>query len=367
MKPVYLDYNATAPVRPEIVRLIGDVMGVPGNASSVHGAGRAARKYVEDAREHVAALVGVKPAQVIFNSGATEGNNTVLSAFAGQRVLISTIEHPSVLNILPDAEKIPVTQDGAVDIAALKDLITGETKPALISVMMVNSETGVIQPVREIAALAHESGALFHTDAVQAAGRISLNLSGIGADYLTLSAHKMAGPQGVGALIVREGLTPPRFMKGGSQEANHRAGTQNVAGIAGMGLAARMASDYLSRYAEIEKLRDMMEAEIRVIAKNLMIIGKNAPRVGNTSNIALPGVEAQTQLMALDLDGVCVSSGSACSSGSFKPSHVLLAMTGDEDLARSALRISLGYATTTADITRFLEAWEKMYRKATGG
>lgn len=367
MKPVYLDYNATAPVRPEIVRLIADVMGTPGNASSVHAAGRAARKYVEDAREQVAALVGVKPAQVIFNSGATEGNNTVLSAFAGQRVLISAIEHPSVLNILPDAEKIPVTQDGVVDIAALKDLVAGGTKPALISVMMVNSETGVVQPVREIAALAHESGALFHTDAVQAAGRISLNLSGIGADYLTLSAHKMAGPQGVGALIVREGLTPPCFMKGGSQEANYRAGTQNVAGIAGMGLAARMASDHLSRYVEIKKLRDMMEAEIRAIAKNVVIIGQNAPRVGNTSDIALPGVEAQTQLMALDLDGVCVSSGSACSSGSFKPSHVLLAMTGDEDLARSALRISLGYATTTADITRFIQAWEKMYRKATGG
>jgi cysteine desulfurase len=367
MKPVYLDYNATAPVRPEIIGLMTEVMAHPGNASSVHAAGRAARKYVEDAREQVAALVGVKPASVIFNSGATEGNNTVLNAYTGQRVLISAIEHPSVLNILPETEKIPVTREGVIDLTALRAMIAKGPKPALISVMMVNSETGVIQPARDIAAIAHEVGALFHTDAVQAAGRIPVNLADIGADYLTLSAHKMAGPQGVGALIVREGLTPPRFMKGGSQETNHRAGTQNVAGIAGMGLAARLAAEHLPHYTDIQKLRDMMEAEIRALAKDVVIFGTNAPRVGNTSDISLPGVEAQTQLMALDLAGICVSSGSACSSGSFKPSHVLLAMTGDEGLARSALRISLGYATTTADITHFLQAWEKMYRKTTGG
>jgi cysteine desulfurase len=367
MEPVYLDYNASAPLRPDILALMADIWRHPGNASSVHGFGRTARKHVEEARSRVAELVGVKPAQVIFNSGATEGNNTVLHAYQSQRVLVSAIEHPSVLYVLPQAETIPVTQDGVIDLDALHRLITQGQPPALISVMTVNSETGVIQPIQDIAQMAKACGAHLHTDSVQAAGRIALDMTDMGADYLTLSAHKMGGPQGVGALIVRRGLDIPRYILGGSQETLKRAGTHNTAGIAGMGLAAEIARKSLPDYNRIRNLRDMMEQTLLDIAPEARIFGAQAPRVGNTTDIALPGVDAQIQMMALDLDGVAVSSGSACSSGTFKPSHVLKAMGAEENTCRSALRISLGYGTTASDIDRLISAWKKMYMTTRAG
>ncbi len=338
-------------------------MGEVGNASSVHLYGREARKHVETARQKVAALCHVDdPDQVTFTSGATESINTVLSGYRDKPVLISAIEHSAVLAAAPQANKIPVTSDGLVDIDAYKKLLR-EDKPALVSIMLVNSETGVIQPIPELAALAHEAGALFHSDAVQGAGRIDLSLNRLGVDFMSLSAHKFAGPQGVGAIIKRDGLDLPKFMLGGGQEKNCRAGTHNTAGIAGMGLAAEIALKKMKDYVEIQKLRDDMESRIREISKTIIIYGQNAPRVGNTTNVGLVGIPAQTQMMAMDLDGIAVSSGSACSSGAFKPSHVLMAMGASEEEAKSALRISLGWATTQSDIDRFIEGWEKIVQR----
>jgi cysteine desulfurase len=228
-------------------------------------------------------------------------------------------------------------------------------------VQLVNSETGVIQPIAKIATLAKSKGAAVHCDAVQAAGRITMDFKSLNVDYLTLSAHKFGGPQGVGALIFREGLQMPKFMRGGGQEKRQRAGTENVAGIAGFGLAAKIAQDNISSYqTHCEALRRKLESGLRSIANDIVIIGETAPRVANTVNVLIPGITAETQLMAMDLEGVSVSSGSACSSGTFKPSHVLAAMGYSEDDAKSALRFSIGWATTEPDIDGALAAYEKM-------
>lgn len=361
--PTYLDYNATAVIRPQVIDLVKDVMAETGNASSIHTHGQKARGRVEKAREQVASLINVKPEQVIFTSGATESNNTVLCPYAQKRALISAIEHLAVLQPLPQAEKIPVTKNGTVDLDAFEKMLgTGEL-PAIISVMLVNSETGVIQPVKEIAAMARARNVLVHSDAVQALGRIPLDFHELGLDYMSLSAHKMGGPQGVGALVIRDGVPFEKFMKGGTQERLMRAGTVNVAGIAGFGLAAEIAEHDLKEYARITSLRDSMEDRMKAIEPSIIICGSQAPRVGNTSSLSLPGVSAQTQMMSLDLAGIAVSSGSACSSGSFKPSHVLQAMGFTEEESKTALRISLGWATTPDEIDHFVEAWSTMVQK----
>lgn len=372
MNKIYLDHNATTPIRPEVLDLVTNIMGNVGNASSVHHFGREARKHVETAREQVAKLCNVNSDCVTFTSGATESINTILSGYRDKPVLISAIEHPAVLAAAPHAHHIPVTTDGVIDMDAY-GLMLEEHKPALVSVMLVNSETGVIQPVADMAKMAHEAGALFHTDAVQGAGRMDISLNKLGVDYISLSAHKFAGPQGVGAIICREGCDLPRFMLGGGQEKNCRAGTHNTAGIAGMGLAADLALKNMDHYNELEKLRDQMEKRIyemvdqatrpRACAHGVIIYGENAPRVSNTSNIGLPNMPAQTQLMALDLDGIAVSSGSACSSGAFKPSHVLSAMGANDEEAKSALRISLGWNTTSADVEAFLKSYKKIIER----
>lgn len=372
MDIVYLDHNASAPLRPEAKKAVYEALESPGNASSVHGFGRQARKRVEDARQQVAALAGIQnPAQIIFTGSATESNNTVLRAFAGRRVLVSAIEHSSVLEVAPDAQRIPVTADGIVDMVALKELLDEEEPPALVSVMTVNSETGVIQPVAEIAELARSKGALFHTDAVQAAGRLPLAPIVKNSDFLSLSAHKIGGPQGVGALLVpndEAGAQLVPLLLGGGHERRRRAGTENVAGIAGFGAAATAAAQGIRAYGpdgHITKLRDRLEQEILKAAPGrAQVFGANAPRVGNTAYIGLPGTGAETQLMALDLDGIAVGgSGSACSSGSGRPSHVLQAMGLYGKGAGCALRISLGWSTTDADIDRCLAAWIRMYER----
>lgn len=358
--PVYLDYNATTPVKPEVRDLMMRVLGETGNASSVHAYGRAARKRIEDARQQVASLAGVQATQVFFNSGATEGNNTVIKHFAGRRVLISAIEHPSVRESAPEAERIPVTADGVIDLGALRALLDDGPAPALVAVMLVNNEIGTIQPVAEAAALAKAKGALFHCDAVQAAGKMPLTMNALGADFMTLSAHKMGGPQGVGALLVGPCGVAPQLISGGGQEKRQRAGTENVAGIAALGLAAALAAQNIAAYTPIAALRDRMEAEMKAVAPDMIINGAGAPRAPNTSNITLPGADAQTMLMTLDLAGFAVGSGSACSSGTMKPSPVLLAMGVDEGRARSSLRISLGWDTNAAEIDAFLAAWRTL-------
>lgn len=360
--PVYLDYNASALMRPAVADLMRDLASVPGNASSIHVFGRQARKHVEHAREQIAALAGTHPNYVTFTSGATEANNAVLKHFSGKRVLVSAIEHPSVLESAPNAERIPVTHDGVIDMARFESMLDGDDI-ALISVMLVNNETGVIQPIEELVrrARAKHPRVFFHTDAVQAAGKIPFALSMLGVDYLSLSAHKMGGPQGIGALLCAPGSEPVPFIHGGGQEKRQRAGTENVAAIAGLGLAAAMAQQELPRFQELAKLRDELEQTLKNAAPMITIFGQKAPRVANTSNIGLPGIAANTQLMNLDIEGIAVSSGSACSSGTVKPSHVLEAMHASPDLTSHALRISMGWNTKPDDMKRLAEAWLKMY------
>lgn len=359
----YLDYNATTPIRPEAIAAVAEAMYHTGNASSVHFNGRGARKFVEDARAHVATLCGVRPAQIIFNSGATEGNNTVLSGYRDKIVFVSAVEHPSSHAPAPHAHHIPVTRDGLVDLNALENMLI-EHKPDIVSVQWVNSETGVIQDIQKISALVKPHGAMIHSDCVQAAGRIPLNFKDTGLDYMTISAHKFGGPQGVGALIFREGLQIPKFMLGGGQEKRQRAGTENVAAIAGFGVAAKLAHEQIDYYnAHCCSLQTRFESGLKQLSNDITIVGENASRVPNTSNVILAGVSAETQLMAMDLDSVSVSSGSACSSGAFKPSHVMMAMGFDEDSARSALRFSWGWASTTSDIDGALNAYDKMIKR----
>jgi len=356
----YLDYNATAPLVPPARAAMIAAMEIIGNPSSIHSYGRAARKLVEDARAQVASLVGVRAAQVIFNGGATEGNNTILSGFRDRSVFVAAADHASVLDSAPHARRIPMTAHGMVDLAALHAMIQDE-KPALISVHLVNNETGVIQPMAEVVKLGHDCGALVHCDAVQGAGRIDLDFHALGVDYMTLTAHKIGGPKGVGALIFKQGLQIPKFIHGGGQEKRQRAGTENTLGIAGFGAAAAFVKTNLSTYQKnCSAFQAALEKGLRQLANDCIILGDQAPRVANTTNVLLPGVMAETQIMAMDLAGIAVSSGSACSSGSVKASHVLISMGLSDDLAKSALRFSTGWATTMADIDAALHAYQTM-------
>jgi len=350
--PIYLDYNATAPLREASHAAMTAALRLTGNASSVHRAGRQARRLIEEAREAVAARIGARPAGVIFTSGGTEANNMALSAFPGRRILASAVEHPSVLKGEID-QIIPVDRDGVVDLAALEQAVSGP--PALVSVMLANNETGVIQPIAEIARLARRKGALLHVDAVQAFGKLPVDIEALGADLLSLSAHKIGGPQGVGALIRRDpdlDIAPRAF--GGGQEGRHRAGTENVAGIAGFGAAVGELDDIEAEAAHLARLRDLVEESCRAAVPRLVRFGHKVRRLSNTSCFAIPGVPAQTLLMALDLEAVAVSAGSACSSGKLAPSGVLIAM-GEEALAGSAIRVSMGWATTKMEIEEFGE------------
>lgn len=360
---IYLDYNASAPLRPCANTAMQQVLGHSEgalNASAVHFFGREGRRIIEEARQAVAALVGAPPAQVIFNSGATEGNNTVIQHFSRtypqQRILISAIEHPSVLQAAPNLERIPVRLDGTIDPQALERMMTSGGEVALVSVMAVNNETGAIQDVSQLSAIARKHGAFVHSDAVQAAGRIPLNLSEMGIDFLTLSAHKIGGPQGVGALILGLCGETPKLLFGGGQEKSARAGTENVCGIAGFGAAAKESLERMNHYQALATWRDNLEKEILKITPDAIIHAKTIKRVANTSFFSLPGLTSETLLMALDLEGVAVSNGSACSSGRVEPSHVLKAMGMDDKTAASALRVSLGWATKESETAQFIEA-----------
>ncbi|MEC7029349.1 MAG: cysteine desulfurase family protein [Pseudomonadota bacterium] len=360
---VYLDYNATTPIRPEVITLMTEIMGTVGNASSVHGFGRIARRNVENARDQIGALARCNPAQVIFTSGATESNNAVVKAFTGQRVLISSIEHAAVCEAIPEAECIPVHENGLINMEKLEQMLTADPAPALLSIIMVNNETGVIQPVGEIARMARRirPQIFVHTDAVQAAGRVPLDFPALNVDYMSLSAHKMGGPQGVGALIAAPGAKPAKLLHGGGQEKRQRAGTENVAGIAGFGQAAELAMNGMENYEKLRAWRDAAEDKLLAHAPELKIFGRTAPRVANTISMAMAGMPAETQLMNLDLAGFAVSSGSACSSGTFNPSRILKAMGATDLEAVSALRVSMGWNSKKEDIDSFVDSWIKIY------
>ncbi|HJU19181.1 MAG TPA: cysteine desulfurase family protein [Stellaceae bacterium] len=358
----YLDWNATAPLRPEAAAAVAAALQHCGNPSSVHRWGRAGRRIVEDAREAVAALVGAAAPEVVFTSGGTEANNIALRGSGRARILVSAVEHASVLEAAPEAEAIPVDGNGIVRLDALDALLAADPRPALVSVMLANNETGVIEPAGRIAELAHRHGALFHCDAVQAAGKVPLDCRALGVDLLTLSAHKLGGPSGIGALVAAPdcGLEP--LIRGGGQERGRRAGSENLPGIAGFGAVARAAAE-LAVWDRVRALRDGLEAALLAIAPDAVAFAAAAPRLPNTAAIAMPGRPAETQVIALDLDGVMVSAGAACSSGKVRPSHVLEAMGAGPDLARSTIRVSLGWSTTKAEIARFLESWTALYRR----
>jgi cysteine desulfurase len=355
-RETYLDWNATAPLRPAAATAIGAALALGGNPSSVHGRGRAARQLVEDSRETIAALLGAPADGVTLTSGGTEANHLALLGSGRERVLVSAIEHSSVLQAVPDAERIPVDANGLIELAALSAMFEADERPALVSVMLANNETGVIQPVREIADIAHAHGALFHCDAVQAVGKVPLTLAEIGADFVTLSAHKIGGPSGIGALV-SAGAEPTPLLRGGGQERNRRAGTENLSGIAGFAAAACACDP--SEYDRVGELRDRLEAAL----PDAIVIGAGAPRLPNTSSIAMSGVLAETQIIAFDLDGVMVSAGAACSSGKVSPSHVLAAMGIAPELANTTIRVSLGWSTSAADIAHFIDSWTALYRR----
>jgi cysteine desulfurase len=378
---IYLDWNATAPLRQQARAAAMAAFELAGNPSSVHAEGRAARRLIEDARERVAALVGAKSRNVVFTSGGTEANMLALAPASGThgkalgRLLVSAIEHPSVLAggrfAAAAVERVPAASDGRIDLAALAQaLAASKDDRALVSLMLANNETGVVQPVSEAARLIHEAGGVLHVDAVQAAGRISCDINALCADLLTISAHKIGALKGVGAVVRRDETVPfpDPLIKGGGQERGARAGTENVAGIAAFGAAAAAALAELAAEAgRVAGLRDRLEAGLRSVSPDLVVFGAEAERLPNTTLFAVPGHKAETVLIALDLAGVAVSSGSACSSGKVAASHVLTAMGIAPNLARGAIRVSLGRDTRESDVEGFLIAWTKLVSRLSSG
>jgi len=356
----YLDHNATTPVRPTAAAAVVAALDVTGNPSSVHGAGRAARRMVEDARDCIAGLFGAGAASIVFTSGGTEANTLALTG-SRRRVLVSDVEHASVLGVRTDVQRIRVDSDGVVDVDALDALLAASDEPALVSVMLANNETGVIQPVAEVAEIAHRYGANVHCDAVQAAGKIAVDVAALGVDAVSLSAHKLGGPTGVGALIVADDSLIAPMLRGGGQERGRRAGTENLPGIAGFAVAAKEAVDELGPFAELAALRDDMEAALRQRVPETRFYGIETERLANTSCFASPSIGAETQVMALDLAGIAVSAGAACSSGKVAPSHVLRAMGADEDTANKAIRVSLGRSSSVSDVERFVATWSALH------
>lgn len=368
---VYFDWNATAPLCREAHAALAAALERTGNASSVHAEGRAVRQLVEEARARVAALVGAEPRNVTFTSGATEANTLALAPMIEvggrkeprDRLLVSAIEHPSVRNggrfATGEVDEVPVTASGTVDLDGLITALAKARRP-LVSVMLANNETGVIQPVPAIAEIVHAANGILHVDAAQGPGRIDCDMAALGADLMSISSHKLGGPQGAGALLCRGDVhIAESLIKGGGQERGLRAGTENVAAIAGFGAAAAAARHTDVR--RISAMRDHFEVELKRSMPDAVIFGVDAPRLPNTSLFTVPGLKAETAVIAFDLHGVAVSSGSACSSGKVQPSHVLAAMGVEPDLARGAIRISLGWSTTEADVEALLVAWNKVF------
>lgn len=365
LKRTYLDYNASAPLRAEARAAMVAALEESGNPSSVHAEGRKARAIVDCAREQVAALVGARPSEVVFTSGATEANASVF-AQRWDTMLVPAIEHASVTAAaaLNGGRVVGISArgDGVASVGEIAEaMLRGDGHGrAMLALQLANNETGVTQPVAEAAAFARGHDVFVHCDAVQAAGRIRLDLAELGADSLSLSSHKIGGPKGAGALVIRDGVSLPAFVPGGGQERRRRGGTENVAAIAGFGAAAAAAARDLSRINEIKALRDALERAVLEITPEALIVGADAARVANTSCIALPGKLAETLVIKFDLAGIAVSAGSACSSGKVSQSHVLAAMGLPPQITSSAIRVSLGHETTARDCETFIAAWRSI-------
>jgi cysteine desulfurase len=359
----YLDYNATAPLRPEAKAAMIDALDVVGNPSSVHAEGRRARSVIETARESVARLVGAKPSEIVFTSGASEANTWAASQPLAT-IFTTGIEHDSILTPArasgAELVMLPLGADGRVNPDELAARLASGTfaRPAVIAIQMANNETGVIQSVAEIAAVARANGVRVHVDAVQATGRLPIDFAALDVDTLAISAHKFGGPKGVGALVIRDHFDLVPLIRGGAQERRRRAGTENISAIAGFGAAAEAVRRDLAEIGAVQSLRDGLEAELKRISPNVVIIGEGAPRLANTTAAALPGKLAETLVIRMDLAGVAVSAGSACSSGKVGASHVLKAMGFGPEIAGSTIRISLGSTTTEEDIAAFIAAWK---------
>ena len=365
---IYFDHNATTPVDPGVaevmVRVLRDEFG---NASSVHHFGQRAKAVLDEARSAVAALIGAEPSEVVFTSGGTEADNFAIRGVAealeatGRRHLIaSSIEHEAVLNTFKALAKrgwqttlLPVDSSGIVKPEALEAAITDRT--ALVSVMHANNEVGTIQPIAELARIAHARGALLHTDAVQSAAKIPIDTRALGVDLLSMSAHKFYGPKGAGALFIKRGARVAPILTGGKHERNRRAGTENVPAIAGFGAAAALAARKMeAEGARLRAMRDRLEEQVLATVPGTAVNGAREPRVPNTTNLSVDGVEAESLLIALDLDGIAVSTGSACSSGTLEPSHVLRAMGLPTHRTQNSIRVSLGAGNTDAEVDEFL-------------
>jgi cysteine desulfurase len=368
---VYLDWNATTPLRREAMEAMAAAWDLSGNPSSVHAEGRQARRLVEDARATVASAVGAVARDVVFTSGGTEANALALtprlrraSGPPVERLLVSAIEHASVLaggRFPAEAiSRVGVTRSGLLDLDRLRASLEGGS-PALVSLMLANNETGALQPVREAAEIVHAAGGLLHVDAIQALGKIPFDINLMSADLVTLSAHKIGGPKGAGAVVLAEGLLGfEPLLRGGGQERGHRAGTENVAGIVGFGAAVKAAMDALEGDAiRLESLRNRLESGLRQ-TPGAIVFSDDVPRLPNTALFTVPGLKAETAVIGFDLAGIAVSSGSACSSGKVQPSHVLKAMGFGPELTQGAVRLSLGWSTSDADIDCCLEAWRKL-------
>lgn len=368
---IYADYNATAPLRPEAKAAMAAALELTGNPSSVHAEGRKARALVEGARETIAAAIGACRDDIAFTSGGTEAVALPLRGAlraTGDTVLVASgIEHEAVATIMTGDDVWPVSTDGVVDLGWLKDQVEKLKRQGyrpLVSLMLVNNETGLIQPVAEAAEIAHAAGGLIHCDAIQALGKTDVSIIDLEVDYLSLSAHKVGGPQGVGATYVKAGAPFASVQTGGGQELGRRAGTENVAGIAGFAAAAEASLRDLSHYMSLATHRDRMEARLKSATPGLQIHGAPAPRVAAVSCFGVEGLPSETQIMGLDLAGFAVSAGSACSSGKVKPSRVLTAMGLGETAARSAIRASFGWASRPEDFDALADAWVKMAARA---
>ncbi|MBN9412680.1 MAG: cysteine desulfurase [Candidatus Paracaedimonas acanthamoebae] len=360
---IYLDYNAAMPLRPSALKEMLEVLSLTGNPSSIHRFGHTLAMRIENARHKIATCLNSLPAEIIFTSGGTEANNLVLQSHYknGYDILVSAVEHDSVLKSIENLEIIPVNSQGIICLENLETLLSNKTQPTLISVMLANNETGVIQPLNEIIAIAKRHKALVHTDAAQAVGRVPCNFKDLDVDFMTLSSLKVGGPAGVGALIAKEKLPLTPLLMGGGQERGKRAGTPNTAGICGFATAIIEASQ--EDWHPCQVLRDQLELSLQHLTPEAYIFGQKTSRLPNTMCISLPNNRSDKYVMMYDLEGIAISAGSACSSGKIKASHVLKAMKASEDYLNSAIRVSLGIQTTKEEIEAFCKIWQDMAMK----
>jgi len=363
---IYFDANATTKPFPEALAKMNEAYAMPFNASSTHQIGRAANKIVEDARSELQKLINAKSYEVVFTGSSTEATNMMLFGTDAEEILFSIIEHASVYNCRPENKKITeieVLPNGTIDLADLEKKLPNH-KHFLVSVMLANNETGAIQPVAEIAKLVHQKGGLIHSDIVQAVGKIDVDLEKLNVDFASISAHKINGPQGVGAFLMRKGLDIKPLILGAKQEKSRRAGTINVAGIAGFGEACKITKKKISTYDKVKELRDFLESELQKIAgDDVRIFAKDVERLQNTSYVAIRDADNQTQLINFDLNRICVSAGTACSSGTIAESRVLKAMKVEPSFSTSAIRVSLSTDNTLDEVKEFIRVWGDFYKR----